>query len=148
VLGEIKMSDQNNIEALAAVEHESWSGWWIYQRDRQRRELAEFERSYNATRFATRTGLVDAFDSLDSTQRWNRQAATPYAELPEKEKESDRIEARKKLKVYQPQLGVHLLHGRGDDAGPDDEDCPCRGTPTQTMCADMGCGFCVAAEQA
>jgi hypothetical protein len=39
---------------------------------------------------------------LACIRRWRRQMATPYGELSEKEKESDRIEVRKKLKVYRP----------------------------------------------
>lgn len=40
----------------------------------------------------------------------------------------------------------HADHGRGSpDDGPDDSDCPCRGTVQQAECADSGCGFCAAA---
>jgi hypothetical protein len=40
----------------------------------------------------------------------------------------------------------HSEHGRGnDDHGPDDPDCPCRGTLDEKQCADSGCGFCRAA---
>ena len=39
----------------------------------------------------------------------------------------------------------HTDHGRGDEDGPEDADCPCRGTMYQDRCAGEGCGFCVAA---
>ena len=46
--------------------------------------------------------VVGLFLGLPSVKRYLRQAATPYAELSEEEKESDRIEARKRLKLYRP----------------------------------------------
>ena len=64
------------LEKLAAVAHDSWAGWfkWMYW-------------------------CWDADHPTDGTYqaRWMRQVATPYAELSEAEKESDRIEARKYL---------------------------------------------------
>ena len=39
----------------------------------------------------------------------------------------------------------HGDHGRGDGSGPDDPDCPCRGTTHQGPCARAGCGFCLSA---
>lgn len=42
----------------------------------------------------------------------------------------------------------HKDHGRGtEEHGPDDPDCPCRGTENQFECAVYGCGFCRAAER-
>jgi len=39
----------------------------------------------------------------------------------------------------------HGQHGRGaPDGGPDDPDCPCRGSVLEVACAAAGCGFCVA----
>lgn len=60
------------IEKGADIEHERWSKWHIYMRDKP----AEW------------------------MPRWNRQAETPYAELSEKEKESD----RKEVRTYLPLL--------------------------------------------
>jgi len=37
---------------------------------------------------------------------------------------------------------LHSDHGRGDQDGPDDPDCICRGTDRQSECARFGCGFC------
>jgi hypothetical protein len=38
--------------------------------------------------------------------------------------------------------GEHAQHGRGDEDGPHDSDCACRGTPAEAACAAAGCGFC------
>uniref|UniRef100_A0A6H1ZC13 Putative ryanodine receptor, RyR, domain containing protein n=1 Tax=viral metagenome TaxID=1070528 RepID=A0A6H1ZC13_9ZZZZ len=51
------------IEACAAIEHERWAKWYLWQRD-------------NSTH--------------ENLARWDRQAKTPYAELTEEEKEKDR----------------------------------------------------------
>jgi len=53
-------------EALAASEHDRWARWEKYR-----------ARALN----------------LDNLQMWNRKAETPYNELTEAEKESDRREA-------------------------------------------------------
>ena len=46
--------------------------------------------------------LFARLNGLLCVKRWVRQMNTPYAELPEAERESDRKEAREKLKVYRP----------------------------------------------
>lgn len=43
-------------------------------------------------------------------------------------------------------ISKHGDHGRGSiEQGPDDPDCPCRGTTDQLDCALAGCGFCTSA---
>lgn len=57
-------------ERLAAFAHERWSGWMRW--------------------------MLECLDSPEREQhlaRWRRQMGTPYSELPEGEKESDRKEA-------------------------------------------------------
>jgi len=70
------------VERLAALAHEQWSGWMEYL----------FGKCY-----------PNHDGSLTLPQiyvlRWRRQAKTPYADLPESEKESDRIEARRILEI-------------------------------------------------
>lgn len=71
---------EERVEALADQEHERWSHWMRYMFDQ---------------------GQTDAFGNwtMPGTKyrRWARQMQTPYAELSEAEKESDRAEARKTL---------------------------------------------------
>lgn len=64
------MSDK--LEQLAELEHIQWSHWTKYMLD-------------NLT--------------PENIERWRRQIDTPYGELSEKEKESDRVWARKVLEV-------------------------------------------------
>jgi hypothetical protein len=61
---------ENLVERLAAMEHEQWAHWTRYMLD-------------NLT--------------PENIARWKRQIETPYQELSEREKESDRVWARKVL---------------------------------------------------
>ncbi len=67
-------------ELFAAEAHKAWSGWMDYLFDK-----SHLSHSGETTipRWAT--------------ERWKRQAATPYSELPEQEKQSDREEADRYL---------------------------------------------------
>ena len=60
------------IELLADVEHERWAGWMRYSLDKM---------------------------TTENIARWRGQMKTPYAELPEHSKESDRVEARKTVQA-------------------------------------------------
>jgi hypothetical protein len=83
------MSNDNNPpqnalrENLADLAHASWSGWMKYL----------FEKSY----YDFNKGTVTIPAGLAA--RWGRQMNTPYAELPEEEKESDLAEADKMIAV-------------------------------------------------
>ena len=70
----------NIVEALAAVAHEMWSGWMKYM-------------------FGKCKILEDGWLGIppDLVARWKRQMSTLYENLPEEEKESDRVEARSML---------------------------------------------------
>lgn len=70
------------LETLAAAAHESWSHWmrWMFG---------------EGTLNDDGTWTMPA----DKVQRWHRQMWTPYAELSEGEKESDRDEARKIIRA-------------------------------------------------
>ena len=78
------MSDNDLREELAHLAHEQWRGWMLFM----------FERS-----------LVDQHGQLivpaTLLKRWQRQAGTPYDQLPEEEKESDRKEAERVLSLLQ-----------------------------------------------
>lgn len=70
-------------EPLAALAHEQWSGWMRYM-------------------FSTGTFNDDGTWTMPAwaVERWQRQMNTPYAELPEAEKTSDRLEADKVLALF------------------------------------------------
>lgn len=70
-------------ESLAAYAHEAWAGWMEYL----------FSRSQKSA-----DGSVTI--PPDLVARWERQMATTYADLPEGEKESDRAEAIKIMRVF------------------------------------------------
>lgn len=79
---EINLQNNNLLEELAALEHTSWSGWMEYL----------FEKSELNT---DGTVTIPAW----AVERWKRQVDTPYSELTDQEKESDRDEARKVLDI-------------------------------------------------
>ena len=70
------------VEALAALAHEQWSGWMRYL-------FAQCPELYTGSRLIP----------VEWATRWVRQMKTPYAELSETEKDSDRTEARRVLAV-------------------------------------------------
>lgn len=78
------MNDSDIIEGLADLAHEQWSGWIRYL----------FSRST-----MTNEGTVVIPSNL--VARWQRQMHTPYRNLPDNEKESDRIEARKVIAYFE-----------------------------------------------
>lgn len=82
------------IEALADYAHVAWAGWKEYE-FRLCREAMESGEPLAPGYLVIPANLVS---------RWTRQMNTPYADLPENEKESDRVEARKMLDIFlQPQ---------------------------------------------
>lgn len=76
-------------ERLAELCHEQWSGWMNYLYG---------ECDNTITIFAV-NGETQAIIPKESTTRWFRQMNTPYSELSEEEKESDRKEADKFLNL-------------------------------------------------
>jgi hypothetical protein len=73
------------VEALAEWDHRAWAGWTAYMLDRL---------------------------TPENIARWRRQIETPYAELSEAEKESDRKEARKIVAVIDAHRGLAKARGR------------------------------------
>lgn len=65
-------------EQLAALAHEQWSGWMHYL--------------FSKSAFNDDGSFTIPPASVD---RWKRQMDTPYHDLPESEKDSDRVEADK-----------------------------------------------------
>lgn len=70
------------LEALAAIEHERWAHWQRYMHNR---------------------GKLQADGSLliaaELVHHWERLIATPYPDLAEAEKESDRDQVRRYLQI-------------------------------------------------
>lgn len=77
-------------ERLAAYAHDAWAGWMKYQFEQGGCEMIRL--------FENTTQEVWVM-SPSSYTRWQRQMNTPYADLPESEKDSDRVEASKILKA-------------------------------------------------
>ncbi|NLH46836.1 MAG: hypothetical protein GX451_12045 [Acholeplasmataceae bacterium] len=69
-------------EQLAALEHEQWVGWMNYL----------FEKSIES-------GDGSVTIPAEMVDRWKRQINTPYADLSDSEKESDREIADKVLRI-------------------------------------------------
>ena len=71
------MIDQKALEAVAAIEHDQWAHWTSYMLD-------------NLT--------------PENARRWDWQCVTPYNELSETEKDSDRKWAVKSITAYEAAL--------------------------------------------
>lgn len=80
------MSDELR-EQLAAYAHEAWSGWMRYM----------FSKTETSERFFS--GETVVVIPRWAVERWQRQMSTPYADLPEAEKKSDRKEADEILAI-------------------------------------------------
>lgn len=74
----------SQLERFADLAHEQWSGWMRYL----------FEQSTQNS-----DGTVTISAAL--VDRWRRQMTTPYANLPEEQKASDRKEAHKVIRLLQ-----------------------------------------------
>jgi hypothetical protein len=76
----IKSTLDGLVEALAAIEHERWAHWQRYMHSK---------------------GVGGAGGDLlipaELVSRWQQQIDTPYAALPDEQKESDREQVRKYL---------------------------------------------------
>ena len=83
-------SEKDLIEELSDYTHSSWSGWMTYL----------FSKSK-----LNRDGTVTI--SKDLVDRWTKQIDTPYEDLSEEEKKSDREEAQKMLKIVK--ANNHIL---------------------------------------
>jgi hypothetical protein len=71
-------------EGLAALAHNQWSGWMFYM-------------------FKQCTLNEDGTSTIPAraVKRWQRQMSTPYSQLPESERESDKQEADKVITVIE-----------------------------------------------
>ncbi len=69
-------------ENLARIEHERWSDWQKYMHSKGKKVVSSLPS------FSISTG--DLIIPSVLVEQWERQIATPYSELSEKEKDSDR----------------------------------------------------------
>ena len=83
----MNLDDPKLLEKLADIEHARWSGWERYR-----------EQCVAAVK---RPG-----DTETHEERWRRLRETPYAELTEASKESDRVEARKTLDAIREHVSL------------------------------------------
>lgn len=76
------------LEVIAAVEHERWSHWQRYLHDQC-------------------SALEDGSLVIPShlVKRWAKQMGTPYSQLSEEEKASDREQAREYVAAMKRELG-------------------------------------------
>ena len=79
-----QQKQQALIDQLAAIEHERWADWqrWVHQ-------------------ISTRNPDGSITIPAESVARWERQIATPYADLSEREQESDREQVRRYLHLLE-----------------------------------------------
>jgi hypothetical protein len=115
-----------DIEELAALEHDVWAGWLKWQFEslekdltadccplcRGEKEILSFQGCIGTricplcegTGEQTKLSrmIFGVLIAQPCMQRWHRQMQTSYENLSEKEQESDRIEARKRLKITRP----------------------------------------------
>lgn len=74
------LENERTVERLAAIEHERWAHWQRYAHDQcERRDDGSL--------------VIPA----ELAARWEAQIETPYAELSEQEKDSDREQVRRYL---------------------------------------------------
>lgn len=83
------LEDEAFIDSLAAVEHERWAHWQQYLHDQ-----------------CNRTSDGSLVIPAELVTRWSTQIATPFAQLSEAERESDRDQVRR----YLPLIIEELTH--------------------------------------
>lgn len=77
-------------EGLAQYAHEAWSGWMQYLFKKGNIEPRQVDGKFEYVWVMPQWAL----------ERWQRQMNTSYADLPDSEKESDRLEADRMIEVW------------------------------------------------
>lgn len=80
-------------EAWADVSHDIWAHWMRYMFSK-----CDKETRYSMDKITEETGCLIIPSEL--VERWQRQIETPYSQLTEKERESDREQADKILLAF------------------------------------------------
>lgn len=94
----IESQKKDSLEHFADIEHSRWAKWQKYLHSKLY-PLGESKLSLNNHLLVMPTELY---------QRWERQIATPYSELSEQEKESDREQVRPYLEWHTTSLHALL----------------------------------------
>jgi hypothetical protein len=103
---DLKEVDPNSLrERLAALEHEQWSHWTRHMLRALEPHL-RLGRALSVELAMTGKRTPKMIEASICLNRWKRQMATPYAELTEKEKDSDREWADK---VMLTMAGIEAL---------------------------------------
>ncbi len=84
------------VEALADIAHESWTGWMKYMVSKIKLGSQRQTRDDGH--------LIEGWLPRSLVERWRRQMATPYGDLPESEKASDRVEAQEYIDAMGEEL--------------------------------------------
>lgn len=84
---------ENELEKLAEAAHDIWSKWMRYM---LLQKCIKEERLENGDWFETGNLIIPK----ELVERWSRQMNTPYSELTESEKESDRDIVRQFLQEF------------------------------------------------
>ena len=88
------MSESELIEQLADKEHASWARWMDYL-------FSKCEDHYDIDGYSGVESYAGKIITPDLIDRWQRQIDTPYAELSEQEKQSDRNEVAHILPIIE-----------------------------------------------
>ena len=86
------MKNKSGLEKLADLEHKKWSGWQTHCH----KILRE---------------MCPSKELEKVLERWDKQIATDYKDLSEREKEMDRVEARKTLELIAEEKAIKYLEG-------------------------------------
>lgn len=103
---EVEEWEREFVEHGASLEHERWANWQNYLHSKL---------TFNGKDWVLPNELYE---------RWQRQIHTPYADLSEAEKESDRKEARTYLPLVHQQLQKAREDGYNAGLADDDDDIP------------------------
>lgn len=80
------------VEKLAAIEHERWAKWQEYVHSKCKPHIEPFGLHRD-------DGLADLLIPAELVKHWERQIETKYEDLTEDEKQSDRNEVFRYLKI-------------------------------------------------
>lgn len=124
------------VEKIADFMHDQWSHWMKYQILTKNTTMYRSAGHSNVDSDPYYASDGDEFEvsviETEDLKRWKRQMNTPYSELSEKEKDSDREWAKKILKLFQDYINKQFpifngcIYGDNGCSGYDDGVYACR----------------------